>query len=115
MKYEKKLWDYNAEVNRVIDGDSVELIIDEGFRHSWRVSCRMKHINADELRSTDPLTRAMAQKARDYLIKRLPKGTSVYIISRNLDKYGRPEIDLFLNDTNINQEMLDKGLAVPFM
>jgi micrococcal nuclease len=109
------LYRYNAEIIRVIDGDTIELLIDEGFKHSWKVSCRLAHINAPELRSSDAGIAAKAQVSKDYLANRLPVGSEVYIISEKLDKYGRPIAEIYFNGVNINDEMLKRGLAVPFM
>lgn len=112
--HRKTTFDYDAKISRIIDGDSLELIIDEGFKHSWKVSCRMKNINAFELTSSDPAERARAQEAKAFLANRLPVGSLVYIISRNLDKYGRPEIDLWFEDVNINSLMVEKGHAAEY-
>jgi endonuclease YncB( thermonuclease family) len=103
---------YFASVSRVIDGDTAELIIDEGFKHSWKVTCRFAGINTPELTSADLTEKAKAVEARDYLAARLPVGKQVYIISEKLDKYGRPITTVFdLDGTNINDEMLQKGYA----
>jgi endonuclease YncB( thermonuclease family) len=100
---------YHAENLRCIDGDTLELLIDCGFKHSWKVSCRLAHINAPELSTP------AGQTAKAYLIGRIPVGTKLYIISKSLDKYGRPIAEVYLNGASINEEMISKGYAVKFM
>lgn len=114
IKQDFPLYRYMATVVKVIDGDSIVLNIDEGFRHFWRVSCRLSHIDAPELRSQDEELKIKAKEATEYLKNRLPIGSMVYIISKNLDKYGRPEAEMFYEGVSINQEMIDKGLAVAY-
>jgi endonuclease YncB( thermonuclease family) len=113
---ELTLYRYMATVNRVIDGDTAELIIDEGFKHSWKVSCRFAGINAPELTSDDPATREKAAASRNYLALRLPIGKQVYIKSEKLDKYGRPIVTVYdLSGVNINDELLEKGFAIKYL
>lgn len=106
------LYQYQAVVNKVVDGDTIWATIDLGFTVSWASSCRFYGINTPELKATDPLVRAKALEAKQYLIDNLPVGTRILIHSRELDKYGRPLVDVYLGDRHINQEILDHGLAV---
>jgi micrococcal nuclease len=100
---------YYATALRIIDGDSISILLDEGFNRTWKVSCRLAHINAPEL-STQA-----GQTAKAYLVGRIPVGTKLYIISKSLDKYGRPIAEVYLNGVSINDEMILKGYAVKFM
>lgn len=108
------LYNYKAKVTRVVDGDTVELIIDLGFTVQWKSTCRLFGINTPELISKDPLVRVKALEAKQYVIDKLPIGTVVQITSRQLDKYGRPLADIFYAEDmkHLNQELLDAGLAV---
>lgn len=105
----------------VIDGDSVWLFRDKGDRLYESDNCRLYGVNAPELNSTDPLIREKAKESRDWL-KNVIEGKLLYVYSRDLDKYGRPlviiwssEIDFGDNSKSINKQLLDLGLAVPFM
>lgn len=106
---------YYATLNRVVDGDTINVTIDEGFKHYWTINTRLAHINAPELNSTDPVIKAKAQAAKDYLTQRLPVGTILNIISKQLDDYGRPIVQVYYQSADINQEMIDKGFAVKYM
>lgn len=105
---------YKATVIRILDGDTVELVIDLGFTVQWRSTCRLYGVNTPELTSKDPLVRAKALEAKQHLIDKLSIGATVYIKSRELDKYGRPLADLYYSSEfkHINKELLDLGLAV---
>ena len=92
------MYTYKAEVIRVIDGDTVVLNIDLGFKIHHITPCRLAGINAPELNSKDEKTRAAAVQSRDYL-ESLLLGMEVTIISKKLDKYGRPVV-YFLAESN---------------
>lgn len=112
------LYTYKATVNRVIDGDTVELTIDLGFTVKWKSTCRLYGINAPELKSRDVVVREKAKDARIYVSKQLISGLEVMIVSRELDKYGRPLVDIYYGkdfSQHINQELIDKQLAVTYL
>lgn len=109
------MYNYKATVERVIDGDSIVLNIDLGFTVHWRSSCRLWGINSPELNSKDQAIRIKALEAKQYLIDTLPVGSSLIINSKELDKYGRPLVEIFVNDININNEIINKGLAVKYI
>lgn len=108
------LYNYKAVVNRIVDGDTAELTIDLGFTVQWKSTCRFFGINTPELNSKDVIVRAQALEAKQYVIDKLPVGSVVHIISRQLDKYGRPLVDIYYTAEmkHLNQELLDAGLAV---
>lgn len=108
------MYNYKAKVNRVVDGDTVELVIDLGFTVQWKSTCRFFGINTPELTAKDPGARMKALEAKQYVIDKLPVGTVVHINSRELDKYGRPLADIYYTADmkHLNQELLDAGLAV---
>jgi micrococcal nuclease len=108
------LYNYKATVVRVVDGDTVELMIHLGFTIVWKSTCRFFGVNTPELKSKDPLVRAKALEAKQYLIDKLPAGEVVYITSKELDKYGRPLADIYYSPElkHLNQELLDTGLAI---
>lgn len=109
------MYQYQAEIIRVIDGDTVLLTMDLGMKMYYKSSCRLADINAPELNSTDALTRVKALEAKAYLASLLHVGTKVIIDSKSLDKYGRAIIVINLNGVNINQQMITSGHAVVYI
>lgn len=100
---------YNSRVEKIIDGDTVRLDIDLGFTVHWKSNCRLYGVNAPELNSKDPEERIKALEAKEYLIDNLPE--KVVIQSLELDKYGRPLVDIYVDKRLINEELIQKGLA----
>lgn len=100
-----ELYNYKATVVRVIDGDTVKLQLDLGFRLFWIVNCRLTGIDAPEL-DTD-----QGQDAKEYLIDLLPVDTELLINSKRLDKYGRPEVVIYYKGENINDMIVKDGYA----
>lgn len=113
-----ELYTYKAIVERVVDGDTIKVTVDLGFTVYWKSSCRFYGINTPELKSKNAEEKAKAIQAKEHVISCLPTGTEILIHSRVLDKYGRPLVDIYYGENfskHLNQELLDKGLAKPFM
>ncbi len=66
MSDESNLWRYRARLVRVIDGDTVVLLVDTGFGSRMEATIRIAGINAPEL-PTFP-----GYEARDALVGMLP-------------------------------------------
>ncbi len=114
----KDLYMYKATVDRVVDGDTLKVTIDLGFTVFWKSSCRFYGVNTPELKSKDVTVKARAQAAKAFVSELLPAGTEIVIRSRELDKYGRPLVDVFYGKDfaeHLNQILIDKAFAVPFM
>jgi len=84
------------QVSRIIDGDTLDLTTDQRVR--------LKGINTPE--SSMPYYQEAKQ-----LLQNLVQNKSIEIESYGTDKYGRILAHLFLNDKNINKEILQQGLA----
>jgi micrococcal nuclease len=102
------MYTYKAKVNRIIDGDTVNLTIDLGFRLTYTANCRLAGINAPEMNTEDGKASKIA------LLLLLVLGNEYTIQSNGLDKYGRPIVTILKADTTINQMMLDSKYAKPY-
>lgn len=109
------MYTYNATVLRVLDGDTVQLNIDLGFRMYFKANCRLNGLNTKELNSKDEADRELANKAKQYLEALTPVNKSVRIESKSLDKYGRPLIELYVDDLHVNESLLKEGLAISYI
>lgn len=96
------MYQYKAKLNKIVDGDTVNLTIDLGFRMTMTANCRLAGINAPEMSTKE------GQVAKVYLTTILPE--SFIIESTGLDKYGRPVVKI----GDINQKMIDSGNAVKY-
>jgi endonuclease YncB( thermonuclease family) len=109
------MYEYNAEVIRIVDGDTIVLRIDLGFKLFWKVSCRLHGINCPEIRSKDSQERIAAKAAKDFTASELPIGSIVLVYSVELDKYGRPLVDVFYGDKHLNVELVSNNHAKLYM
>lgn len=102
------MYKYTAIVNKIVDGDTVNLTIDLGFRLNYTANCRLSGINAPEMDTEEGKTSKIA------LTIMLGIGDKITINSTGLDKYGRPIVEIIRKDTTVNKIMLDNGHAKPY-
>lgn len=81
---------YNAEVVRVVDGDTVIANVDVGFDMWKRCNIRLHGINTPETRTRDLKEKAMGLQAKERLVQLLEENGNKFVLeSMGLDKYGR--------------------------
>jgi micrococcal nuclease len=103
----KTMYNYTARMMRIIDGDTVELEVDMGFKIKFKDRFRLAYINAPELNEEG------GAASRDYLKSILKFGEDYNITTIKPDKYGRWLVVIHTNDgkTTINNMMLESGNA----
>lgn len=108
-----KGWKYNyqAELIRVIDGDTVVLNIDLGMNGYRKASYRLYGINAPE--HGVPATKALRGFLED------PTISVMTVNTYKADKYGRYMVEILLTYTdgstcNVNKKLLELGLVVEY-
>jgi endonuclease YncB( thermonuclease family) len=97
---------YQAEVERVVDGDTLLVHVDMGFQMKRRQYIRFRGIDA-EARSE-----IKGQKARQFLAGILKNNPRIEFKSRFTDKYDRYLSDVWAGSLYLNQELLTRGLAI---
>lgn len=112
------MYEYKVtKVYSVYDGDTCTLSIDLGLntiRHKEKV--RLYKIDTPELRGVSAEEKLKGLEARDWLRDRLYKASEI-IIKTHKDKsgkYGRLLGELVADGVNLNNEMLELGLAKPY-
>ncbi len=116
MNTENNLYWYKAQVLRVVDGDTIELTIDLGFTVHWKSTCRLYGVDTPELKDKNPDMRKLAGVAKEFVKEHLPILSTIMVKSRELDKYGRPLLEVYCGDefkTHLNAELINAGLARP--
>lgn len=114
------LYHYRAEVLRVVDGDTVDLLVELGFYCGFQNRFRLAGIDAPEKNSADPGERAAAIKAADVLSSWLPRGEKVLIKTEmdRTEKYGRYLVWVFPESEaatiSYNQFLVELGHARPY-
>ena len=105
------------KINRVIDGDTIDVDIDLGFWVTVSYRVRLKDIDAAETRTKDLEEKAEGIKARLWLEKELAREGEWIIETHKEDKYGRILGTLYLvgDSVTVNERMLNEGIARPYM
>jgi micrococcal nuclease len=105
------MYNYSAELLRVIDGDTVHLMVDLGMDVKVACKCRLWGINAPEMNTDD------GKEAKGFLESLLPVGCNLIVdtFKDRREKYGRYLVKLIKDNTDINFRMIDAGHAVRYM
>lgn len=99
------LYTYRAQVERVVDGDTLWVHVDLGFRLFVRQKLRLRGVNAAELHT------AAGERAKRFLEEEFKKVSSVLITTTKPDKWDRYLADVWIGETNLNKLLLKKGFA----
>ena len=100
---------YTGVVTNVVDGDTVDAILDLGFNISHKVRMRLNFVNAPEMKGA---SKEAALVAKKFLEDKLYNKKSI-LVSHKKDKYGRWLVTIY-SDTlykSVNQELIDNGMA----
>jgi micrococcal nuclease len=105
------------KINRIIDGDTVDLEIDLGFSITIKQKVRLKDINAAETRTLNVEEKAKGLEAKEWLKKELSREGEWIIQTTKEDKYGRMLGVLYLtgDSVTVNEKMLNEGVAKPYI
>jgi micrococcal nuclease len=104
------------EVKNVVDGDTIDVIIDLGFDILFSSRVRLAGIDTPESRTTDKAEKALGLEAKEYLKKQLKDAKSVVIRTEKMnssEKYGRILGWIYINgeSESINNKMINDGYA----
>jgi micrococcal nuclease len=105
------MYHYKATLNRIIDGDTIDVNIDLGFSVKIKQRVRLYGINTPEVRTKDLNEKKKGLEATEYLRKILPKEFIIETILNKRGKYGRVLGILWVKDVNINEKMVNEGYA----
>ena len=111
---------YKAKLDRVVDGDTVDALIDVGFDIWFKKRIRFKGVDTWESRTRNLEEKALGLKAKartkELLEKVSSKSGYFRIKSYGLGKYGRVLADVFIMDNdckqwNVNKTLISEGHA----
>ena len=108
-------WVRNARVIRLIDGDTIEIEIDLGYRVFVREKVRLYGINAPECRGKSKEAGRKATEHLKFLFNSHSRNVKVRSHKNKKGKYGRWVVEVISGDLNINQQMVLDGHAVEYM
>ena len=110
---------YIAEVVRWVDGDTVEIRMDLGFKVYIRSRVRLARINAPEVKRYSGVTQEEKERGielTEALRQKIPVGTEVFVSATKRGKYGRYIVEIWDTDDegvvyNLNDWLLNEGLV----
>ena len=117
ISLKKRLWTWQAVVLRWVDGDTVDIDIDQGFRLRRQERIRLVGIDAWETRGKEKVRGLLA---KERAIDLAPEGSLVFMVTHKnkQDSFGRWLAEVWPADSDeirsINNILLEEGLAVVY-
>jgi micrococcal nuclease len=107
---------YVRKVENVVDGDTIDVLIDLGFDILFASRVRLAGIDTPESRTRDLKEKALGLESKEYLKKSLKDAKSVVIKTEKMnstEKFGRVLGWVYINgDTvSLNDMMINDGYA----
>jgi micrococcal nuclease len=111
---------YVRKVENIVDGDTIDVVIDLGFDILFQSRVRLAGIDTPESRTKDLKEKALGLESKEYLKKHLKDAKSVVIKTEKMDsseKYGRILGWVYVNGEteSINDKMINDGYAWGYM
>jgi micrococcal nuclease len=102
-------------IERVVDGDTVHVIVSLGLDEYGYRMIRIRGANAPELFSGPPEERERGKAARDFLAELLPVGTKCRLTTeRDITTFGRYVADIGLEDgRDVATALIEAGHDTP--
>jgi endonuclease YncB( thermonuclease family) len=121
------MYEYNAIVDKVVDGDTIDCTIDLGF-HTWKkIRVRMDGINTPESRTRDLEEKELGLAAKSRLQEILELNNNKCVLQvLGLGKYGRAlaivlvktlsptSEESSLTLINVNKQLIEEGHAIEY-
>ena len=101
-------------IDRIVDGDTIDISIDLGFDLTKKERVRLAGIDTPEKRTKNQKEKEMGYQATEFLEMHLMEATKLTVRTEKDGKFGRMLGWLYKTDedtTSINQIMIDKGYA----
>jgi len=113
------MYEYKAIVTNVVDADTLDIVIDLGFKTSIKTRIRIARINAYETRlgsKTNQAQKELGLKGKEF-VKDLIEGKEVKITTEKTGKYGRYIAEITYEAhtdkiVNLGTELVRLGYAV---
>ena len=102
-------------VIKVYDGDTITIASKLPYKESpiYRFSVRLSGIDCPEIKGRDENERTIAELAKKEL-SNLIMNKVVILENVKTEKYGRVLADVYIDNINLSNYMIEKGLAVPY-
>ena len=111
------MYEYKCEVTRVVDGDTIDCVLDLGFSILHKCRVRLYGIDTPESRTRDLDEKARGKLASKFLQDSIDNGKEIVLRSELKDskgKYGRVLGSIVVDDLDINKAMVANNLAIEY-
>jgi micrococcal nuclease len=113
------MYTYKARLQRVVDGDTVDLIIDLGFDIHHKCRCRLYGINTPESRTKDLAEKELGLAAKAYVEDWFNCNTNCFVqtVKDGKGKYGRLLAKIYPDEKcefSLNEQLVDSGHATEY-
>jgi micrococcal nuclease len=100
------MYNYNAHIARVIDGDTLDVLIDLGFHIASLIRVRLARIDAPEMKTPE------GKSLKTLLQEKIPEGTECIVTTNKGDRYGRWIAEIIINKENLSDWLLQQNLVI---
>lgn len=105
------MFEYRAKLIKVIDGDTIDVMVDLGFGIFTKQRLRLAGINTPESRTSNEEEKKKGLLAKKRLSELLQNDIIIKTTNDKQEKYGRLLATIFVNDKNINEQLITEGFA----
>tara|TARA_X000001388_G_C2166553_1_gene98190 strand:+ start:197 stop:616 length:420 start_codon:yes stop_codon:yes gene_type:complete len=110
------MYEYGCTVERVVDGDTIDVVIDLGFSCMYKSRVRLYGIDTPESRTRNKDEKARGKLASKFLSDAVSSGSVVLKteLKDSRGKFGRVLATVWVDGKNINQSMIDNYHAAEY-
>ena len=110
-KGEGILFTYKAEVEKIVDGDTLRVVVDLGFGFKTRQYLRLRGLDCPEMDTPE------GKKASEFVRNKIKTSDEIILTSSRSDKYDRYLADVYFLDAKgqefyLSNLLLESGLAI---
>ena len=121
------MYEYKANVDKVVDGDTIDCTIDLGFKTWKKIRVRMEGINTPESRTRDLEEKKLGLAAKSRLKEILEYNNNECVLKvSGVGKFGRALASVYVDtlsptsdktsitEINVNKQLIEEGHAVAY-
>ena len=115
------MYEYNVKkVIKVVDGDTIDVDIDLGFKISYTQRVRLAGIDTPESRTKDLREKALGLEVKNKVKNAIDSAKTIVIkteLPDSTEKYGRILGWVYLDNSlkSLNEQLIDEGYAWGYM
>jgi micrococcal nuclease len=106
-----------SKVIKIIDGDTIDVMLDLGFDIMYKSRVRLFGIDTPESRTRDVIEKEYGMMSKKYLTNKLKSAKKISIKTykgEETGKFGRILGDVFVDGKSVNLMMCNDGYAVKY-